>query len=64
VTYDHAPSGVELTACAHRGGGPSRHARPDCGTGGGPNGMAIVGANSDTMKSTDAAWDFFKRLSR
>jgi polyhydroxybutyrate depolymerase len=64
VTHNDCPSGIELTACTIQGGGHCWFGSPDCGTGGGAIGMAIVGANSDTMKNTDAAWAFFERLSR
>jgi polyhydroxybutyrate depolymerase len=64
ISYDGCPSGIELTACTITGGGHCWFGSPDCGTGGGDIGLAIVGANSDTMKDTDAVWDFFKRLSR
>jgi polyhydroxybutyrate depolymerase len=64
VTYTGCPAGIELTGCSIMDGGHCWFGSPDCGTGGGDIGLAIVGANSDTMKSTDAAWDFFKRLSR
>ncbi len=64
VTYEGCASGTELTGCTIQGGGHCWFGSPDCGTGGGDIGLAIVGANSDTMKNTDAVWDFFKRLSR
>lgn len=64
VTQDGCPPGIELTACTIDKGGHCWFGSPDCGTGGGDIGLAIVGANSDTMKNTDAVWDFFKRLSR
>jgi polyhydroxybutyrate depolymerase len=64
VSHDGCPAGIELTACTIAGGGHCWFGSEDCGTGGGAIGLAIVGANSDTMKNTDAAWGFFKRLSR
>jgi len=64
VTHDGCPAGIELTACTIEAGGHCWFGSPDCGTGGGPIGLAIVGNNSDTMKNTQAAWDFFEHLSR
>jgi polyhydroxybutyrate depolymerase len=64
VSNDGCPSGIELTACTIQNGGHCWFGSADCGTGGGAIGLAIVGANSDTMKNTDAAWAFFERLSR
>lgn len=56
------PAGIELVTCTIEGGGHCWFGSPDCGTGGGAIGMAIVGANSDTMISTDAVWGFFERV--
>jgi polyhydroxybutyrate depolymerase len=64
VTYEGCPAGIEVTSCSIQGGGHCWFGSPDCGTGGGPIGLAIVGANSDTLKNTSAAWQFFERLSR
>jgi len=64
VSQTGCPSGIELTACTIEGGGHCWFGSPDCGTGGGDIGLAIVGANSDTMKNTDAVWDFLQRQSR
>jgi polyhydroxybutyrate depolymerase len=64
VSYMGCPAGIELTGCSIKDGGHCWFGSPDCGTGGGDIGLAIVGANSDTMHNTDAVWDFFKRLSR
>jgi polyhydroxybutyrate depolymerase len=64
VTYDACPAGIELTGCTIEGGGHCWFGSEDCGTGGGAIGLAIVGANSDTMKSSAAAWGFFERLAR
>jgi polyhydroxybutyrate depolymerase len=64
VSYDGCPSGIELVGCTVQGGGHCWFGSPDCGTGGGDIGLAIVGNNSDTLNNNDAAWDFFKRLSR
>jgi polyhydroxybutyrate depolymerase len=64
VTYAGCPAGIELTGCSIKDGGHCWFGSPDCGTGGGDIGLAIVGANSDTMNNNNAAWDFFKRLSR
>jgi polyhydroxybutyrate depolymerase len=64
VTYEGCPDGIELTACSIASGGHCWFGSADCGTGGGDLGLAIVGANSDTMHNTDAVWEFFERLSR
>jgi polyhydroxybutyrate depolymerase len=63
-SYEGCPSGIELTGCTVEGGGHCWFGSPDCGTGGGDIGLAIVGANSDTLRNTDAVWDFFARRSR
>jgi poly(3-hydroxybutyrate) depolymerase len=64
VSYEGCPSGIELTGCTVQEGGHCWFGSPDCGTGGGAIGLAIVGNNSDTLRSTDAAWSFFSKLSR
>jgi polyhydroxybutyrate depolymerase len=64
VSYDGCPKGIVLTGCTVQGGGHCWFGDPDCGTGGGDIGLAIVGNNSDTLKNTAAGWDFFKGLSR
>jgi polyhydroxybutyrate depolymerase len=83
VTYSGCPAGIEVTACAVKGGGHCWFGSSDCGTGaaelicsgalgsaglslgaGGINITSIVGDNSDFMKDTDQAWDFFSRHSR
>jgi hypothetical protein len=46
------------------GGGHCWFGSSDCGTGGGAIGTAVVGANSNFMKNTDAIWAFFSGLSR
>ena len=61
VSYEGCPSGIELTACTVEAGGHCWFGSPDCGTGGGAIGLAIVGANSDTLDSADAAVSFFAR---
>lgn len=61
VTYQGCPSGIEVTGCSIQGGGHCWFGSPDCGTGGGAIGAAVVGANSNTMKNNDALWDFFVR---
>jgi polyhydroxybutyrate depolymerase len=63
-SYEGCPGGIELTGCTVEGGGHCWFGSPDCGTGGGAIGLAIVGANSDTLRNTDAVWDFFARHSR
>ena len=64
VSYEGCPSGVALTGCSIEGGGHCWFGSPDCGTGGGAIGAAVVGANSDTMINNDAVWSFFERASR
>ncbi len=61
VSYAGCPPGIEVTGCSISGGGHCWFGSPDCGTGGGAIGAAIVGANSNTMINTDAVWDFFSR---
>jgi polyhydroxybutyrate depolymerase len=63
VTHTGCPAGVEVTGCTIQGGGHVWFGDPTCGTGV-PAGCGFVGANSDTMVNTQAAWDFFSRLSR
>lgn len=58
VSYDACPAGIDMTGCSVQGGGHVWFGDDGCGTGAGPFGCAIVGANSDTLVSTDAAWDF------
>jgi polyhydroxybutyrate depolymerase len=64
VSYDGCPSGIVLTGCTVQGGGHCWFGSPDCGTAGGDIGLAIVGNNSDTLKDTDSAWEFFKDKTR
>jgi polyhydroxybutyrate depolymerase len=64
VTYSGCPSGIEVTGCTVTGGGHCWFGSPDCGTGAGAIGAAVVGANSNTMVNTDAAWAFFERHHR
>lgn len=61
VTYAGCPAGIELTACSVDKGGHCWFGSPDCGTGGGDIGLAIVGNNSTTLKNTDVIWEFFTR---
>jgi polyhydroxybutyrate depolymerase len=63
VTYRDCPIGIEVTGCSVAGGGHCWFGSPDCGTGGGPIGLAVVGANSNTLDNNDAIWDFFQRHS-
>ncbi len=58
------PAGIELVGCTIEAGGHCWFGSPDCGTGGGDIGLAIVGANSDTMINTDAVWSFFEQSAR
>lgn len=64
VSYSGCPAGVEVIGCSIAGGGHCWFGSPDCGTGAGPIGAAVVGANSNTMVNTDAVWDFFSRSSK
>jgi len=64
VRYDGCPKGIEVIGCSVQGGGHCWFGSPDCGTGGGAIGLAIVGANSDTLMDTDAAASFFERHAR
>ena len=64
VSYPGCAGDSEVIGCSITGGGHCWFGSPDCGTGGGDIGLAIVGANSDTLHNTDAVWDFFARRSR
>lgn len=63
VTRSGCPNGIEITACKVEAGGHVWFGDPTCGTSS-STGCAQVGANSNFFNNTDAAWDFFKRLSR
>jgi polyhydroxybutyrate depolymerase len=63
VTYDGCPSGIDITGCSVMDGGHDWFGSDNCGTGVAAA-CAIVGANSNTLKNTDAAWDFFSAHSR
>jgi polyhydroxybutyrate depolymerase len=63
VTYDGCPTGVDVSACSVTGGGHDWFGSDNCGTGVAAA-CAIVGANSNTLKNTDAAWDFFSAHAR
>ena len=64
LTRTGCPAGIEVTACTVESGGHAWFGDPGCGTGAGAIGCGVVGANSDFMINTSAAWDFFRRLSR
>jgi polyhydroxybutyrate depolymerase len=65
VTYQGCPSGVEVTGCSVDGGGHCWFGSDNCGTGDDTGiGNAVVGANSDYLNDTDAAWAFLSRFSR
>jgi polyhydroxybutyrate depolymerase len=65
TTYTGCPAGIEITGCTVAGGGHCWFGNDTCGTGDTTGfGSAIVGANSKNFVSTDAAWEFLKRLSR
>lgn len=64
VNYDGCPAGVFVNGCTINGGGHVWFGDPSCGTGVGALGCIFVGANSNFMVNTDAAWSFFKPLSR
>jgi polyhydroxybutyrate depolymerase len=64
VTQTGCASGVEVTGCSVANGGHCWFGSPDCGTGAGPVGLGIVGANSDTLVNNDAVAAFFKRIAR
>ena len=50
--------------CTVTGGGHCWFGSPDCGTGGGAIGAAVVGANSTVLKDTDAVWEFFSHITK
>jgi polyhydroxybutyrate depolymerase len=64
LTNDGCPSGIDVTACSVKGGGHVWFGNASCGTGAGDVGCQIVGANSDTLNDTDAAWEFFSLHAR
>ena len=66
VSFGGCPAcpNVNVTGCSIQGGGHCWFGSSDCGTGGGAIGTAIVGNNSNFMKSTDAIWAFFSQVSR
>jgi polyhydroxybutyrate depolymerase len=64
TSYMGCPAGIEVTGCSVAMGGHCWFGSEDCGTGGGAIGLAIVGANSNTLRNTDAVWDFFARTTR
>lgn len=64
VSYTGCRPGGEVTGCSVQGGGHCWFGSPDCGTGAGPIGGGVVGANSNTLVNTDAVWDFFERSTR
>ena len=59
VSYAGCDDGIEITGCTVEGGGHCWFGSEDCGTGAGPIGAAIVGANSDTMDNNAAIVEFF-----
>jgi polyhydroxybutyrate depolymerase len=63
VSYDDCPSGLDITGCSVMGGGHDWFGSDNCGTGV-MAACSIVGANSDTLKNTDAAWEFFSAHAR
>lgn len=64
VSYDGCPSGVHVTGCSVMNGGHVWFGNDSCGTGAGPAGCGFVGANSDMLVNTDAAWAFFEAHAR
>jgi polyhydroxybutyrate depolymerase len=64
VSYDGCPAGVDVTGCSVKDGGHVWFGNDSCGTGAGAAGCQIVGANSDTLVNTDAAWEFFQGHAR
>jgi polyhydroxybutyrate depolymerase len=64
ITYPDCASGTEVSACSITGGGHCWFGSSDCGTGAGPLGAIIVGANSNFMVNNDVIWNFLKRHSR
>jgi polyhydroxybutyrate depolymerase len=64
VTYDSCPTGIDVTACSVAEGGHVWFGNDSCGTGAGEFGCQIVGANSNTLNNTDAAWEFFSAHAR
>lgn len=57
VSYIGCPDGIELTGCTVAGGGHIWFGAPN-------DAIAGIGADSTFLVNTDAAWEFFKRLSR
>lgn len=63
ITYEGCPAGIEVTGCSVEGGGHCWFGSETCGTGA-SFGNIIVGANSNSLVNTDAAWQFLSRFSR
>jgi polyhydroxybutyrate depolymerase len=64
ITYTGCPEGVAVTGCTVAEGGHCWFGSDTCGTGAPLIGNIVVGNNSDTLRATDAAWDFFTRFTR
>lgn len=64
VSYTGCPEGVVVTGCTVEGGGHCWFGNASCGTGVIGIGNLAVGANSDTLHNTDAAWEFLAPLHR
>lgn len=64
VSHDACPDGVDVTGCTVMNGGHVWFGDESCGTGAGPAGCGFVGANSDQLVNTDAAWAFFATHAR
>ncbi|HET8933518.1 MAG TPA: prolyl oligopeptidase family serine peptidase [Polyangiales bacterium] len=63
ISYDGCPEGVDVTGCSVQGGGHVWFGSQNCGTGV-DLGCDIVGANSDSLKATDSAWEFLNNHPR
>lgn len=62
ISYD-CPAGVDVTGCTVQGGGHVWFGSKNCGTGV-DFGCDIVGADSETLVSTDAVWTFLTAHTR
>jgi len=61
LAYTACPAGAEVTGCTVAGGGHVWFGDASCGTGVGPLGCLFVGANSESLTNSRAAWAFFER---
>ena len=62
--FEGCPQGVDVVGCTVADGGHVWFGTEDCGTGAGGLGCLFAGANTDDIRNTDVAWDFFRAHGR